>query len=302
MDGPAFFWHYPVMRAHQDPIPDWQLYGERGAFPDILHLERIRDRAAGLDWRIAAHRHAQLAQVFVILRGAVDFDLDGRRMRPDLPALIYLPPGVVHGFAFAAGTDGWVLTLPVADHPEIFAAPSELAAISATPLVAAAGRRLRAGLARLERIAAHRTPLRRSRLRGLAITLACEIFDAAETATADPRLTAFRDLVARHHAQHWPLARYAQAMGLSPRSLSRLCRGLAGQTPQQMIEAHLMNEACRLLAYTRLPAQGVAYQLGYQDPAYFARRFRKLTGASPGAYRRRLAGEARAIRSPGTDT
>ena len=51
-----------------------------------------------------------------------------------------------------------------------------------------------------------------------------------------------------------------------------------------------MREAARLLAYTRMTAQAIAYQLGYQDPSYFNRRFRKVMGLSPGAYRQRLEG------------
>ncbi|WP_156117912.1 AraC family transcriptional regulator, partial [Paracoccus sp. PAMC 22219] len=60
------------------------------------------------------------------------------------------------------------------------------------------------------------------------------------------------------------------------------------QSPHALAELHLMREACRLLAYTRMTAQQVAFQLGYQDPSYFNRRFRNAFGVSPGGYRRRL--------------
>ena len=77
---------------------------------------------------------------------------------------------------------------------------------------------------------------------------------------------------------------------MSPRNLGRLCRAQAGMSAHALIESHLMREATRLLAYTRMTAQAIAYQLGYQDPSYFNRRFRKVMGLSPGAYRQRLEG------------
>ena len=52
-------------------IPTWQLYGEASPFPDLLHIERIVDRAAGQDWVIAPHRHVNLHQIFLIRSGVV---------------------------------------------------------------------------------------------------------------------------------------------------------------------------------------------------------------------------------------
>lgn len=293
MDDAGKSWHYPAMSA-TDPIPAWQLYGERAPFPDILHLERVRDRAAGLDWRISPHRHAHLAQVFLLERGRAMFSLDGGGQQPDLPCLLFVPPGVVHGFAFAAGTEGWVLTLPVASHPDLFADPAELAALTARTLIAPAPPHLSRAFEQLAGAWQSSRPLRRTRLRGMLAGLFCEIFqdraagDAPGAGPSDPRLAQFTELIARHHAQHWTIDRYAQAMGMSPRNLSRLCRARAGHSPHALLEAHLMREAARLLAYTRMSAQAVAYQLGYQDPSYFNRRFRAVMGLSPGSYRRKL--------------
>ena len=47
-------------------IPVFALYGETAPFPDIIHIERIADRATSHGWTIAAHSHGQLAQLIVI--------------------------------------------------------------------------------------------------------------------------------------------------------------------------------------------------------------------------------------------
>lgn len=275
-----------------DPIRDWQLYGERTPFPDILHLERIKDRAAGLDWHISPHRHAQLAQVFLLERGRIAFTVEGETRHPPAPVLLFLPPGMVHGFTFSAGTEGWVLTLPAPAHPEIFGEGAELASLTNRHFSAAPSAGCGARFAALAADWQAQGPLRRTRLRAGVMRLFCEIFDAEaqerRPAATDPRLAAFQGLIARHHTADWTVARYAAEMGMSVRNLARICVEGTGQAPHQLAETHLMREACRLLAYTRMPAQQVAFQLGFHDPSYFNRRFRRAMGVSPGAYRRRL--------------
>jgi AraC family transcriptional activator of pobA len=46
-------------------------------------------------------------------------------------------------------------------------------------------------------------------------------------------------------------------------------------------------EAKRLLIYTDLTSAEVAYSLGFEDPSYFVRFFRRETGAAPIRFRRR---------------
>ncbi|MCG6113094.1 MAG: helix-turn-helix domain-containing protein [Paracoccus sp.] len=293
MDGSGRSWHFSAMNARDpDPIPAWHLYGERTPFPDILHLERIVDRAAGLDWRINPHRHAHLAQVFLLECGHFAFTVDGHTTHPRAPTLLFLPPDTVHGFTFSAGTEGWVLTLPAPAHPELFGEGAELASLTGTHFSAKAPD---ATAALFEGLAAEwrgQGALRRTRLRAGVMRLFCEIFETEarhrRPAATDPRLTTFLDLIARHHARHWSMARYGTEVGMSVRNLARVCRECTGQSPQQLVETHLMREACRLLAYTRMPAQQVAFQLGFHDPSYFNRRFRRAMGVSPGTYRRRL--------------
>jgi YesN/AraC family two-component response regulator len=44
--------------------------------------------------------------------------------------------------------------------------------------------------------------------------------------------------------------------------------------------------ACRLLDTTTLTVREVGYRVGYEDPYYFSRMFRKLMGLSPRQYRK----------------
>jgi AraC family transcriptional activator of pobA len=76
MDSTDSHWHFADMNTLSSDthtaIPAWSLYGESRAFPDVMHIERFTDRAAGLDWRIAPHRHLHLHQFFLIQSGRSD--------------------------------------------------------------------------------------------------------------------------------------------------------------------------------------------------------------------------------------
>ena len=290
MDDAGNIWHFSAMTQK---IPVWQLYGENSPFPDLLHIERVVDRAAGLDWQIVPHRHLHLHQVFLILSGQLKLTIDGTTAPSDPPVFMNIPRGVVHGFTFAAGTEGYVLTLPAADFPELFAPGAETLAALDRPCVGKVPPGLAADFAAIAALHDRQDPLRRLRLRAAALALCCAVAEAAGAAGStpqgdDPRILRFEVLVRSHLAQNWPLSDYARTLGLSERHLRRLCLESTGLSAHAFVEAIRLREACRLLAYTRMRVQEVGFALGFDDPAYFARTFRRGMGMAPGDYRARL--------------
>lgn len=282
MDDRTELRYFPAMSA----IPVWQLYGEASPFPDLLHIERIVDRAAGMDWRIAPHRHANLHQIFLIRQGSIAMTVNGRRLRPAPPAVLNIPPGAVHDFVFAAGTVGHVLTLPTADFPELFGPE---AALLPQPFHAP-GEGVFAAFDRIAALHAGNAPLRRLRLRAAATELVCDLHSQMQPPgpATEPRLARLEALVRSHLAEGWGVADYAAALRLSERHLRRLCLEAFGLSAHGYIEQVRLREACRLLAYTRMQVQQVGFALGFEDQAYFTRVFRRGTGMAPSEYRRRL--------------
>jgi AraC family transcriptional regulator, transcriptional activator of pobA len=51
-----------------------------------------------------------------------------------------------------------------------------------------------------------------------------------------------------------------------------------------------MLEAARLLRFTHLSAQEVAFRVGFADPFHFSRAFKRRFGEAPSAYRERVHG------------
>lgn len=278
------------------PIPAFGLYGTPDA-PLGLHGERLRDRSGPAGWHIPPHRHPDLHQLFLIQSGGAWIGVDGRGQDLVLPVLVFLPPMTVHGFRFAPGTEGFALTFHGSLVPELLA-PAAAAALGldrwgAAPPPDRAGALCESVVAEM----AATDPAREAVLRGLALQLvglAARVL-AARRAPPEPRrydrhLAAFQALLGRHLKDGWTVADYAAALGLTATHLTRVTSSLTGMPPGRLIELRRQAEARRLLAYTTMGVAEVGYALGFDDPSYFSRAFRRATGESPGAFRRRAAG------------
>jgi AraC family transcriptional regulator, transcriptional activator of pobA len=88
------------------------------------------------------------------------------------------------------------------------------------------------------------------------------------------------------------VAGYARELGVSAAHLSAVCRARHGRGAGALVRARVVMEARRLLAYTGLTAAEVADQLGFADPSYFARYFRRETGLAPTTFRARAGAPA----------
>jgi len=79
----------------------------------------------------------------------------------------------------------------------------------------------------------------------------------------------------------------AEERGFSPSSFRRCWEELYERPPGQELIEIKIRRACRLLAETELPVRTIAGNLGYDDPLYFSRIFKKKRSESPAAYRKR---------------
>lgn len=278
--------------ARPDAIRSYALFGEWGDLPDVLHCETIAARSALHGWELALHRHARLHQLLLVRRGGGTASLEGgdEPLRP--MTLVNMPAGDVHGFRFAPGTQGWVVTMP----DELVAAVAGRAGEWRAALDVAAVVPADAGMRRtMAAIAAEhdgRGPARPAVLRGLAATvlaLAARALLQARPrvpAGAGPRLMQrFEALLDAHHADRWGVADYARALAVTPTHLTRVARETTGRSAARLAEERLMREARRQLAFTALPVKTIAYTLGYADPAHFTRAFTRVVGRSPRAFR-----------------
>ncbi|WP_245909428.1 helix-turn-helix domain-containing protein [Sphaerotilus hippei] len=288
-------------------MPRFALYGEAvQAGAELLHIEPIQSRSRLHDWEIDAHVHQGLHQVIWLRAGPVEAILDECRTQTQGPALIVIPPGVAHAFRFSPASDGHVLTLHASLLAEgdatdagdalqtLFAAPRTLAFEADAPDVA----RLQVLFEALQAEAAAPDsadgPVPRWLARSVVWRLA-RLGERQAQAAVQPGVAGRRSIYTRwvvlmeaHHLEHWPVSRYAERLGMSTERLNRMVRAETGSNVQALLHARLMREACRRLVHVAAPVSSLAFELGFEDPAYFCRFFKRHSGLSPRAYRARL--------------
>lgn len=97
----------------------------------------------------------------------------------------------------------------------------------------------------------------------------------------------FTLLVDAEYKSKHTVADYAELLLMSPKTITHKFKRLKLPQPNEVIKNRIVLEAKRLLIHTALSAKEIAYDLGYEDPAYFSRLFQVKTGHSPSAFRQK---------------
>lgn len=95
----------------------------------------------------------------------------------------------------------------------------------------------------------------------------------------------FTRLVEEHYKSKHTVADYADFLCMAPKTITHKFNRLRLPQPNEVIKNRIILEAKRLLVHTSLTAKEIAYDLGYNDPAYFSRLFQTKTGESPSGFR-----------------
>lgn len=284
-------------------ISHYALFGEQAGDddPEFVHIEEIHTRSSLYDWQITPHRHRRMFQFLYMVSGSAEVRLDQSSHRLAGPGAVCIPGGVVHAFSFEPGTQGWVVTV------------SELLLIDAR---FRRSRRLLEPLVREPRmlsfadnpdganlIAATLEEMLREFqwprpgrafmfdwMIRIVLMTAVRHLESQTPSTAGidrqrERYTRFRQLIEDHYREHWPVGAYADALAISQARLNRLCKALAGKSAGELVQDRLALEAQRHLVYTSASTAMIAYELGFQDPAYFSRFFKRRVGMAPGRFR-----------------
>lgn len=95
----------------------------------------------------------------------------------------------------------------------------------------------------------------------------------------------FTTLLEEKYASSHTVKMYAAALHITPRQLSSLTTRYLGANAKEVIEERIVLEAKRYLTFTNLSVKEIAFALGYKDPSYFSKAFKKRTGVTPQAYK-----------------
>lgn len=85
-----------------------------------------------------------------------------------------------------------------------------------------------------------------------------------------------------------PVTRMVERSGLAERTFKRRFKQATGYTPVDYVQAIRIEEAKQILETTATPVDAVAAEVGYEDPTFFRRLFKRVAGTSPARYRQRF--------------
>jgi transcriptional regulator GlxA family with amidase domain len=95
--------------------------------------------------------------------------------------------------------------------------------------------------------------------------------------------------IADNYAIDNPVAAMIEESGLLPRTFGRRFRAATGRRPMEYVHEIRIDEARRILESSSIPVDDVGFSVGYEDPTFFRRLFKRKTGLTPAAYRRKFA-------------
>ncbi|MEJ8570142.1 helix-turn-helix domain-containing protein [Microbaculum marinum] len=289
--------------ASGTPVSRFALYGEKPGEddPEFVHIEDIQIRSSLYGWRIAPHLHRRMFQVVFVIDGPAIVQLEDARHEAHAPCAVCLPGDVVHGFDFTRETIGYVVT--VSERLLLDAAqqsgPAHFDALLAEARIVAfdGGEDVTFATTLLEQMSREfqardhgRNAMFEWLLNALLMTIRRRLAlqsapDDGHSSGRDRFAEACR-LIEDHYREHLPVTAYSERLAMTQARLNRLCRRFSGKTFSDLLHDRLTLEAQRYLIYTSATAEMVAYELGYADPAYFSRVFKRRTGRTPGAFRR----------------
>ena len=95
----------------------------------------------------------------------------------------------------------------------------------------------------------------------------------------------FRQLLKQHFKVWKQPALYASALHITVAHLSDTVKSVTGYSVSSLIQSYSILEAKRLLWFTKLSVKEIGYELGYDEPVYFGKLFKKITGLTPLKFR-----------------
>lgn len=270
-----------------------------------IHYDVLENLAAFYGRDMPVHRHAQYLQIHYIDRGEIRFHIDDRIYHARGPALVLTPASVPHSFLTEGEACGHVLTIHQSIAWQLLKdglqqemetefnrglciVRDELDPEQRLqwPLITQTFRNLKVEWYR-ER------PAKRLTLHTLVRLLLIQISrlspkEAESTTVNNDDLRIFHrfaDLVEEHFREHLHLPDYTGRLGISESRLHQICQRVSNRSPKKLIHDRIVQETKRLLVFTDLSSSDICYQLGFSDPAYFSRFFKRHTGLTAQRFR-----------------
>ncbi len=261
------------------------------------YVERLEDHLARFPMVSLPHAHSFYLLLYVTRgQGTHTIDLVTYELRPG--GLYFLTPGQAHSWVLSADAQGYILFFSAAFYQRQYPAdrlaaypffdPAQLPVLYLPPDEST----LRGLLVSI--FTENTTPAaNREEVIGAYLYLLLELAGRSYAQAQAQRVPShslllvrtFGQLLDAHFRTEKSVGYYAGRLAVTANHLNALCRRVVNQTASALIHERVVTEAQRRLAHSADTVAQVADYLGFDDPSYFARYFKKYVGQSPEAFR-----------------
>jgi AraC family transcriptional activator of pobA len=295
-----------MKNRHSEPnaaVPVYQLQSFPRHEPDkpfyMIRLERLVEEFKGID---QSHTHT-FYLVMWISRGSGTHTIDFKTYAIEPNQLYFLTPGQVHSWVLSADTQGFNLFFDanffkgrfgnrLYQYP-FFHSHQHQPLLSVIPQPALFRDLLTYAYQEYEAHQPNRSDVFLSFVH-IVLETASRLYHEQRSgpdAYMYDRLRQYEELLEQQFMAVREVRAYADQMNLTPNHLNHICRLVVGKTASQLWQERLLIEAQRLLTHTPQSIKEIAFQLGFSDPSYFVRFFRKHTQQTPVEFRELLMPE-----------
>lgn len=255
-------------------------------------------------WSIGSNEPARRCHVFLVFHGRAIFRAENVMLELTGPALLWLPRHMKGTFALSAGSDGAMLDIkeeliwraigdsPIAQHlhsilNRLITAPQDRISQILPELTVLMSALVRENAAQI----AGGSAMVELYLGVLMVHLwraSRGISSIRQRGNNTTILQQYLQLVEIHYREHLTIGEFANRLGISRSHLHEACLRGTSKTPLSLVNDRLLEEACSRLETTELSVEQIGFGLGFRDPGYFNRFFKKGKGQAPGNYRQRI--------------
>lgn len=261
-------------------------------------IRRIADLLNGEDLQQEVHRH-DFYLLLLIEKGKGSHAIDFVPYPVTDNSLFFLRPGQVHELALKAACSGYLIEFSPAFYTTAAAGAAVFRKVSHKNHCKLQAKRFQRIYALAEQLMEEYEERDENYLQAIKARLDLlfiellrqsknpHVVKSDKATYAQEKLEAFTELLERNFTTHKKPADYAALLHLSNYQLNALTREAINKSSSEVITDYLLLEAKRQLLATSNQVNQIAYDMGFQDPSYFIRFFKKHTGLSPQEFRSR---------------
>ncbi|WP_430613248.1 AraC family transcriptional regulator [Flavobacterium sp. JP2137] len=251
---------------------------------------------------VRPHAHNNQFQIFAVIAGETNLIYDQKKILIKGPSFITIPKNTDHGFEHLSELKGWIISLSdnVLEHmikreAEVIEA-IEMFQVTKVVQGDYSETIFKTMLECIEEYQAQHTGrlLMLEYLVGQLIVQLRRLPQSLQHAIPMANNSAiiyyrrFKQLIRESSSYKKTIEEYAADIKIASGHLSRVCSSVAFKSPKEIIMDYYLTQAQLFLADGEKSISEVSYTLGFDDPSYFSRVFKRKLGLTPNEFRKKI--------------